>query len=80
MKSIRELIVIDEEILGGQPVFKGSRVPVQTLFDHLESGSTIDDFLADFPSVKRTQAIDLLEVAEQLVTARNLEKLYEIAA
>lgn len=80
MKNIRELIVIDKEILDGQPVFKGSRVPIQSLFDHLENGQTIDDFLSDFPSVNRAQAIDLLEIAERLMTAKNLEKLYEIAA
>ncbi len=52
---------IDPEILGGTPVFKGTRVPVQSLFDHLEAGDSIDDFLEGFPSVKREQVIAVLE-------------------
>ena len=43
--------------LGGTPVFAGTRVPVQTLIDHLEAGDRLDDFLSDFPSVSRTQAL-----------------------
>ena len=46
----------DPEILGGTPVFVGTRVPVQTLIDHLEGGATLDEFLDDFPSVRRSQA------------------------
>lgn len=48
------------EVLGGEPVFVGTRVPVQSLFDHLESGDSIEDFLEGFPSVKREQVIALL--------------------
>lgn len=55
MLSAREVIVIDPEILGGTPVFRGTRVAIQTLFDHLE-GSSLDDFLEGFPSVSREQA------------------------
>lgn len=51
----------DPEILGGEPVFKGTRVPVKSLFDHLEAGDSIEDFLDGFPSVKREQVIALLE-------------------
>jgi uncharacterized protein (DUF433 family) len=51
----------DPAILGGMPVFVGTRVPVQSLFDHLESGDSIDDFLEGFPSVKREQVIAVLE-------------------
>ena len=51
-------------VLGGAPVFRGTRVPVQTLIDYLEAGDRIDDFLADFPSVTRDQALQLLELAK----------------
>jgi uncharacterized protein (DUF433 family) len=54
-------IVIDPEILGGEPVFAGTRVPVRSLFDHLEGGESIEDFLEGFPSVKREQVIAVLE-------------------
>jgi uncharacterized protein (DUF433 family) len=53
----------DPEILGGEPVFAGTRVPVKSLFDHLEAGDSIDQFLEGFPSVKREQVIALLEEA-----------------
>jgi uncharacterized protein (DUF433 family) len=55
------VVVQDAEILGGEPVFKGTRVPVKSLFDHLEAGDSIEDFLDGFPSVKREQVIALLE-------------------
>ena len=51
----------DPGILGGTPVFVGTRVPVQSLFDHLEAGDSIDDFLEGFPSVKREQVIAVLK-------------------
>ncbi|HEV3271014.1 MAG TPA: DUF433 domain-containing protein [Candidatus Methylacidiphilales bacterium] len=56
-----KVIVQDPEILGGEPVFKGTRVPVKSLFDHLEAGDSIEDFLDGFPSVKREQVVTLLE-------------------
>jgi len=56
-----EVIHSDPEILGGTPVFRGTRVPVKSLFDHLEAGDSIDDFLEGFPSVRREQVIMLLE-------------------
>lgn len=49
------------DILGGTPVFAGTRVPVQTFLEYIESGERIDDFLVDFPSVKRSQALALLK-------------------
>ena len=55
----------DAEILGGTPVFVGTRVPVQSLFEHLESGDSIEDFLEGFPSVKREQVIAVLEASRQ---------------
>ena len=57
----KSVIQSDPEILGGTPVFVGTRVPVQSLFDHLEAGDSIDDFLEGFPSVKREQVIAVLE-------------------
>ena len=56
-----KVIVQDPQILGGEPVFKGTRVPVKSLFDHLEAGDSIEDFLEGFPSVRREQVIALLE-------------------
>ena len=53
----------DPEILGGIPVFVGTRVQVQSLFDYLEGGETLDEFLRQFPSVKREQALAALEIA-----------------
>ena len=57
----------DPEILGGTPVFAGTRVPVQSLFDYLEGGETVDEFLRQFPSVKREQALAALEMARDSV-------------
>ncbi|MEO6815054.1 MAG: DUF433 domain-containing protein [Ginsengibacter sp.] len=76
--NIRTLITVDNDILGGIPVFKGTRVPVESLFDHLEAGISLDDFLNDFPSVTKEQAVSLLDVASKLITSNNIEQLYEI--
>ena len=54
-----------EDVLGGTMVFRGTRVPVQTLIDYLEAGDRLDDFLADYPTVTRDQAIAALEVARE---------------
>jgi uncharacterized protein (DUF433 family) len=59
--SKRPVYHSDPKILGGMVVFVGTRVPVRSLFDHLEAGESIDAFLEGFPSVKRTQVIALLE-------------------
>ncbi len=59
----------DPEILGGTPVFVGTRVPVQSLFDYLEAGDTLDEFLRQFPSVRREQAIEALEIARRTLLA-----------
>ena len=59
--KLSTVIHSDPEILGGDPVFVGTRVPVESLFDHLEAGDSIDDFLEGFPSVKREQVIAVLE-------------------
>jgi len=61
------VIACDPEIMGGAPVFPGTRVPVQTLLDYLEAGETIDEFLQGFPSVTRMQVIAFLEEAKDRV-------------
>ena len=78
--ELKDLISIDPEVLAGQPVFKGTRVPIETLFDHLEAGVSLEEFLGDFPTVTREQAIATLEIANKLLTSKNIAKLYEIAA
>ena len=60
------LVTSATDIMGGTPVFLGTRVPVQTLLDYLQAGESIDDFLAGFPSVKRTQVVQFLERAASL--------------
>ena len=62
-----KVINIDKEILGGTPVFNGTRVPIKNLFDYLETGETIDEFLEDFPSVKREQILKVLEFSERMM-------------
>ena len=65
-----EVIVKNRDILGGTPVFRGTRVPIQTLFDYLEGGETLEDFLEGFPTVSRESAIAALEEAKHLLLAR----------
>jgi len=74
---IKDIINIDPEILSGQPVFTGTRVPVETLFDHLEAGVSLDEFLDDFPGVSKEQAVALLDMASKLLTSKNVESIYE---
>jgi uncharacterized protein (DUF433 family) len=64
-----KLIHTDPEILGGTPVFEGTRVPIQTLFDWLKT-ETLDEFLVNFPTVSRKQAVDVLNLAEELVLSK----------
>jgi len=78
--SIAEIISIDNDILSGQPVFKGTRVPIETLFDHLEAGISLGEFLNDFPSVSHEQAITLLDMANKIMTSKNIASLYEAIA
>ena len=59
----------DPDILGGTPVFVGTRVPVKTLYDYLEAGDSLDEFLNDFPSVTREQAVAALELAREMTEA-----------
>jgi len=63
------VVVIDPEIMSGEPCFAGTRVPVRTLIDYLEGGDSLDVFLEDFPTVSRKQAVALLEEASELLLA-----------
>ena len=69
-----KIINIDPEILSGEPVFNGTRVPIKNLFDYIEAGETLEISLEDFPSVTRDQAISLLESAEELLIENSLSK------
>ena len=61
------VINIDPEILGGTPVFYGTRVPIKNLFDYLETGDTIETFLEDFDGVSKIQVIKVLEMSQKLI-------------
>ncbi len=77
---IQDIIQIDNEIMSGQPVFVGTRVTVDSLFDHLEAGISLDEFLDDFPTVTKEQAISLLEIANKMLTSQKADQLYEALA
>lgn len=65
-----EIIVKDQDILGGTPVFRGTRVPFQALLDYLEGGQTLDEFLDDFPTVTKDAAVAALEHAKSLLVGQ----------
>jgi len=65
MKGLEKIITSSSDVLGGTPVFAGTRVPVQNLLDCLEEGYSIDLFLYDFPTVKRAQVVAVLEAAKR---------------
>ncbi len=65
-------INIDPETMGGTPVFTGTRVPIQALFDYIETGETLDEFLENFPSVKKDFAIQVLEMARKSITTEKI--------
>ena len=69
MQSLSAVIHSDPDILGGTPVFVGTRVPIDNLLDYLEAGDTLDDFLDDFPSVTRDQAVASLQWAKQALSS-----------
>ena len=69
MANQPKIIHSDPEILGGTPVFIGTRVPVKTHYDYLESGDSLGEFLEDFPSVTREQAVAALELAREMTEA-----------
>jgi uncharacterized protein (DUF433 family) len=66
---ISDVLHSDPDILGGIPVFVGTRVPVRTLLDYLEAGDSLGEFLEDFPSVAREQAVAALELAKQMLVS-----------
>lgn len=67
MRLSDNVIARDPDVLGGTPVFRGTRVPFQALLDYLEGGQTVDDFLDDFPTVTREAVVHALERAKTLV-------------
>jgi len=67
---MEQAISSDPEVMHGTPVFRGTRVPVQNLFDYLEGGETLEDFLEGFPTVSREVAIQTLEEAKHLLFSR----------
>jgi uncharacterized protein (DUF433 family) len=73
--KVKEIIEVDSEKLGGTPVFTGTRVPIQNFFDYIEGGETLGTFIDDFPTVRREQALGLIELLKE-----RLFREYEIAA
>ena len=67
--DLKKIVHSDPEIMGGTPVFVGTRVPVESLFNHLKAGDSIDIFLDGFPSVKREQVLTVLELVEHEILA-----------
>lgn len=65
-------INIDPEVMGGTPVFSGTRVPIQALFDYIGTGETLDEFLENFPSVNKESAIGVLRMAERSITTEKI--------
>ena len=64
-RTLESLITCDAEIMSGTPVFKNTRVPIKNLIDYLETGERLDDFLEDFPTVSREQAVQTLALARK---------------
>ena len=72
MSAMKERLTnVDPEIMGGEPVFMGTRVPVKSLTDHLAAGISLDEFLDDFPSVSKKQAIRFIEESGALMLERH---------
>ena len=65
-------ISIDKEVMSGTPVFAGTRVPIQNLFDYIEGGDDLSEFLDDFPSVSKESAVALLEMAKKSLTTEKV--------
>lgn len=72
VENLRQVIVVDPGIMSGTPVFAGTRVPVQTLFDYLEAGDDLSEFLEDFPSVSQRQALRVLELSRNSLLSQAL--------
>lgn len=73
---MNRVVTISPDIQSGEPVFTGTRVPIKNLFDYLKGGDSIDEFLDDFPSVKKEQVLELLGIAEHTFTFVEA-KIYE---
>ena len=73
--DIKDVVNVDPERMSGAPCFTGTRVPIEFLFEHLEKGETLDEFLDQFPSVRREQALAALELSKESLLAN-----YEVAA
>ena len=69
LTAINEVVWVDPERMSGEPCFRGTRVPVQILLDHLEGNANLDEFLDGFPSVTREQAIQFMELAKETLLA-----------
>ena len=69
MMKLEQIVHRDPDILGETPVFRGTRVPIRSLFDYLKGGDTLDEFLRQFPSVQRDHAIGLLDLARETLAA-----------
>ncbi len=80
MKDFEKYINTDPEIYGGKPVFSGTRVPVQTLFWHLEEGIPLEVFLDDFPSVSKEQALGVMKIANEILGSKKAKDFYETVA
>ena len=78
--DLHKHITVSPDVQFGKPVFKGTRVPVQTLFFHLEQGVSLNEFLEDFPGVTKVQAEAVLESAALIFQSANWEKIVEIIA
>jgi uncharacterized protein (DUF433 family) len=68
--SLGDLVTCSPDVMSGTPVFRGTRVPIKNLLDYLAEGDSLDEFLHQFPTVKRDQATALLSFAEELILAR----------
>ncbi len=73
MTDRKNIVETKNDVLGGTPVFRGTRVPIQTLFDYLRAGDGIDDFLQDFPSVDRNKVFQLLEFSKEALVGKSCE-------
>ena len=78
--NINDIITIQPDIQFGTPIFTGTRVPVVSLFLHLEKGISVDEFLLDFPSVKKEQCYAAIDLAGKMISSKNFVQFYEDAA
>lgn len=72
--KLQDMIHVSGDTLGGTPVFKGTRVPISSLFEHLQSGISLDEFLSDFPSIAKPMAEQVIEFAKMVVLSMAVTK------